>query len=235
MSEIPYIGNELELFAHAKNWKNYFGEVLRPYFGRKVLEVGAGLGGTTAALCNGKQDKWVCLEPDPALFDQLAARIETGQLPPCCQAYKGVTTDLPAEDKYDTIMYIDVIEHIEKDGDELSVAKRLLADNGHLIVLVPANQFLYSPFDKAIGHYRRYNRKMLLHAAPQGLRLKKMIYLDSAGFMASVVNKLFLRQSYPTLPQVRMWDNALIPLSRVADMITFHTMGKSLIAIWENR
>lgn len=233
MSEIPYIGNELELFSHATNWKRYFGGVLKPYFGRKVLEVGAGLGGTTAALCDGGQDKWVCLEPDPVLFAELETRAETGQLPSCCVAQKGITGDLDADDRYDTILYIDVIEHIEKDARELAVAKRLLADKGHLIVLVPANQFLFSPFDKAIGHYRRYNRKMLRQAAPEGLLLKKMVYLDCAGFMASVVNKLFLRQSYPTIEQVRMWDNSLIPLSRVADVIIGHTIGKSLIAIWQ--
>jgi len=233
MSEIPYIGTELELFAHAKNWKSYFGGVLKPFFGRKVLEVGAGLGGTTAALCDGEQEKWVCLEPDPALFKQLATRIQTAQLPPCCEARNGITGDLATDEKYDTILYIDVIEHIEKDAPELAVAKKLLAKKGHLIVLVPANQFLFSPFDKAIGHYRRYNRKMLHQAAPDGLALKKMTYLDSAGFVASVVNKLFLRQSYPTLAQVRMWDDRLIPLSRVADVLIGHAIGKSLIAIWQ--
>src|SRR5580692_6846407 len=134
MSEIPYIGSELELFAHATNWKSYFGGVLRPWLGRKVLEVGAGLGGTTAVLCSGNQEKWVCLEPDPALFTQLTARIEAGQLPACCEALKGITGDLPADEKYDTIIYIDVIEHIEMDRDELAVAKGLLAEKGHLIV-----------------------------------------------------------------------------------------------------
>lgn len=233
MSEIPYIGNELELFAHATNWKSYFGGVLRPYFGRTVLEVGAGLGGTTASLCDGGQEKWVCLEPDPALFAELSSRVQRGQLPSCCVARKGITGDLDVNEKYDTILYIDVIEHIEKDARELAVAKTLLAPNGYLIVLVPANQFLFSPFDRAIGHYRRYNRRMLRQAAPGGLLLKKMVYLDSAGFMASVVNKLFLRQSYPTMEQVKMWDSTLIPLSKIGDAVIGHSIGKSLIGIWQ--
>ena len=234
MAEIPYIGNELELFSHATNWKNYFGGVLKPFLKGKVLEVGAGLGGTTAVLCDGTQPKWVCLEPDPALFEELNKKLGSGQLPACCIGIKGISGELRKDEKYDTILYIDVIEHIEKDGDELLTAKSLLAPGGHLIVLVPAHQFVYSPFDKAIGHYRRYNKKMLRSVAPPGLSLQKMVYLDATGLMASIVNKLFLKQPYPTLDQVKMWDKRLIPVSRIMDRIINYQTGKTLIAIWKN-
>ena len=142
MAEIPYIGNELDLFEQATSWKKYYGRFLAPFLKGKVLEVGAGIGGTTSVLCDGSQEKWLCLEPDPKLFAKLEMKIKDKQLPACCYAIKGTTSDLPGTEKYNAIMYIDVIEHIEKDAEELNRARALLADNGYLIVLVPAHQYL---------------------------------------------------------------------------------------------
>ena len=68
------------------------------------------------------------------------------------------------------MLYIDVLEHIEHDLDELARAASHLAPGGHLVVLAPAHQALFSDFDRAIGHYRRYNRAGLQKLAPAGLR-----------------------------------------------------------------
>ena len=62
------------------------------------------------------------------------------------------------KDKYDTIIYLDVLEHIEHDQKEFLNAFSNLNDGGHLIVSVPAYNFLYSKFDKDFGHYKRYNK-----------------------------------------------------------------------------
>jgi 16S rRNA A1518/A1519 N6-dimethyltransferase RsmA/KsgA/DIM1 with predicted DNA glycosylase/AP lyase activity len=83
MSGQAYIGTELEIFAKAQNWKRYFKSVISPNFGSRVLEVGAGIGATTSVLCDGTQSEWVCLEPDPALLDEVRAKIESGEMPSC--------------------------------------------------------------------------------------------------------------------------------------------------------
>jgi hypothetical protein len=233
MQEIAYVGNELEMFQYASVWKNYFGKFLKPYLIGNVLEVGAGLGGTTKHLCNGSQRSWTCLEPDPVLFHQLERKIQLKQLPACCVIVKGVLKDLAANEKFDTIMYIDVIEHIEHDKAELFSAQEHLTTGGYLIVLVPAHQFVFSPFDKSVGHYRRYNKQMLIKAAPPELTLKKMIYLDSMGLMASIMNKYFLKQNYPTLKQINMWDKTLVRISKITDMLIGYQTGKTLVAVWQ--
>jgi hypothetical protein len=51
--------------------------------------------------------------------------------------------------------------------------------------------------------------------------------------MASVANKLFLKQSYPTLKQVLFWDSILVSLSKITDVITLNAVGKSLLGIWK--
>ena len=234
MSEIPYIGNELDLFEQATVWKNYYGHFLKPYLKGKVLEVGAGIGGTTSVLCDGIQEKWLCLEPDPGLYARLETKIKNGQLPTCCYSIKGTTGDLPASEKFNAIIYIDVIEHIEKDAEELARAKTLLADQGYLIVLVPAHQFLYNEFDKAIGHYRRYNKKMLAAAAPEGIQLRRIRYLDSFGLIASLMNKYFLKQDYPTAKQINFWNRYIVPVSKPIDFILNYNAGKTVVGVWQN-
>ena len=233
MGEIPYVGNELELFMQATTWKNYYAGFLKPFLRGKVLEVGAGIGGTTSALCDGTQKKWICLEPDPDLYVSLEKKIVNRQLPSCCISIKGTTIDLSPSEKFDAILYIDVIEHIENDAEELARAKDLLADGGHLIVLVPAHNFLYNEFDKAIGHYRRYNKKLLSGAAPGELHLIKMRYLDSCGLIASLMNKYFLKQDYPTASQISFWNRYMVPLSKPIDWILNYGVGKTLVGIWQ--
>jgi SAM-dependent methyltransferase len=235
MQEINYVGNELELFQHATVWKKYFGKLLKPYLTGRVLEVGAGLGGTTEYLCDGSQPKWVCLEPDPELFLQLNKKISQKELPSSCVALKGTITDLPANEKFNAIVYIDVIEHIENDREELKNAEQLLAPGGHLLVLVPAHQFVYSPFDKSIGHFRRYDKKQLAETAPSSVQLEKIFYLDSMGLLASMMNKYFLKQNYPTKKQVRFWDKLIVRISKLTDAMIGYSTGKTLIAIWQKR
>lgn len=233
MHEINYIGNELELFQHASTWKNYYGSFIKPYLKGRVMEVGAGIGSTTSSLCDGSQKKWLCVEPDPILFQKLEAKVIAKELPACCSALKGTTQDLPVDEKYDAIMYIDVIEHIEDDAAELEQAYKLLAEGGHLIVLVPAHQYLYNEFDRAIGHYRRYNKTMLKNAAPHELKLQKIRYLDSCGLLASLSNKYFLKQEYPTMGQIKFWNKAIVPVSKITDVISNYSLGKTLVAVWK--
>jgi ubiquinone/menaquinone biosynthesis C-methylase UbiE len=231
MQDIPYQGKELELFQHATVWKGYFGEKIKPYLNGSILEVGAGIGSTTMHLCNGIQDDWICLEPDPVLFQALQSRITQRELPSCCRAINGIAKDIPSGKKFNAILYIDVIEHIEDDRKELAEAADLLEPGGYLIVLVPAHQSVFSPFDKSIGHYRRYNKKMLREAAPSGLQIKKMFYLDSMGLMASVINKYLLKQNYPSLKQINLWDKTMVRVSKITDFIINYQTGKSLIGI----
>ncbi len=235
MKASKYIGNELEIFEKATNWKKYYGSILAPFLKGKVLEVGAGIGGTTKELCNGTQEKWVCLEPDHDLYSKLENKIKEGLLPKCCFCLEGTIEDLTRGDEFNTIIYIDVIEHIEKDTEELVRAKAILAEGGFLVVLVPAHKFLYNKFDEAIGHYRRYNKKMLYAVVPEGMQLLAMRYLDSCGLMASLMNKYFLKQDYPTVEQIELWNRLIVPISKFTDLILNYNVGKTLVAIWQKK
>jgi hypothetical protein len=227
-----YIGQELEIFAHALRWKAYYASLLKPYIGPRVVEVGAGMGATTPFLCDGSQEAWICLEPAPNLERSLAEQVAEGKLPACCQARPGTVADLGPE-RFDTLIYIDVLEHIQDDAAELQLAAEHLEPSGRLIVLSPAHQSLYSPFDQAIGHYRRYDREMLSALTPGNCCLERCLYLDSAGLLLSLGNRVLLRQSMPTLKQILFWDRWVIPTSKILDRLFGFRFGKSILAIWK--
>ena len=232
MSEkYKYPGDELSLFQNATHWKTYFSRIIRPYLKGTVLEAGAGIGGTTTLLNDGSSSKWVLMEPDAGLSKILQQKIESKDLPSNTSLQTGTIDDIAG--KYDTILYIDVMEHIEADKIEMHKAASRLNEGGHIVILSPAFPLLYSPFDKAIGHYRRYTRETISRISPDGLQLVHNRYYDSVGFFASLMNKLIFRQHYPTLSQVMFWDKWMIPVSTIMDKIILHSFGKSIISVWE--
>jgi SAM-dependent methyltransferase len=227
-----YVGSELAVFAGATCWKRYWASQLRPFLGRAVLEVGAGIGGSTAFLCDGQQ-QWVCLEPDPALVDQIVKKITLGELPSACQARHGTLEELNPDELFDTLLYLDVLEHIREDRAELSRAAARLRLGGHLIVLAPAHQSLFSPFDAAIGHYRRYDYDSLTRLSPDSCQVVRWRYLDSVGVLASLANRWLLRHSNPSARQIQFWDKVLVRCSRWLDPCTSYRLGKSILVVWQ--
>jgi SAM-dependent methyltransferase len=231
VTDYTYVGGELDLFAAARRWKRYWASTIGPFVRGEVLEVGAGIGTNTLTLCDPSRHRWTCLEPDPALADTLRAAIASTPLG-SARVIVGTTRDLQAAPSFDSVVYIDVLEHIEDDREELRRASALLRPGGHLIVLAPAHQFLYSPFDKAIGHYRRYSRHDLIHTAPPTVVIRRAIYLDAVGLAASLANRLALRQPLPTAAQIEFWDRVIVPVSRAVDPVLGFTLGKTVVAIW---
>jgi SAM-dependent methyltransferase len=227
-----YVGSELELFSTAANWKSYFSGVIGPSVGGRVLEVGAGIGANIPYLYGDKVEEWTSLEPDPDLASRIGAGIERGSLPARCRVQVGTLKDLDPASLYDTILYLDVLEHIADDAAELAAAANHLAPGGHLVVLGPAHQFLFSAFDEAIGHYRRYNSRSLTALTPPGCQLELCRMLDAAGFFASLANAALLHAAAPSPRQVRLWDGVLVPISRVLDRVTAHRFGKTVVVVW---
>jgi 2-polyprenyl-3-methyl-5-hydroxy-6-metoxy-1,4-benzoquinol methylase len=235
MTTQSYIGTELELFGKARNWKNYYASILGPYLHGRVLEVGAGIGETAAVLCNGGQELWLCLEPDAQLSATVEHKIAAGTLPSCCTAKHGCISDIAPGPQFNVILYIDVLEHIRDDREELDLATQRLCPDGLLIVLAPAHQWLFSPFDAAVGHFRRYTKSTLSAIAPAELEIMQCLYLDSVGLIASLGNRYVLRKATPNEKQIRLWDRVMVPASRRIDHLLGHGFGKSVVAIWRRK
>ena len=221
----------LELFAASQEWRAYCGTKIAPYIRGHVLEVGAGIGSNTRALCDPGRHRWICLEPHLSLAARLRETASAPDLTRVTSIVIGTTASLRPAPRFDTILYLDVLEHIDDDRAELERATALLRPGGHLIALVPAHPLLYSAFDRALGHYRRYSRNGLLALAPPTLAVRRAGYLDAVGLAASLANRIFLRRALPARWQVDVWDG-LMPVSRRIDRLLGFTCGKSVLAIW---
>jgi hypothetical protein len=197
--------------------------------------VGAGLDSLTNYLSDQDHIWWLCIDPDANHISHLEGLIGAHKLPPCCEARCGVLADLDANKRADTIIYIDVLEHIEDDEGEVRVAATHLATGGHIVMLSPAFNFLYSPFDKAIGHQRRYARKDAGRLTARSLTLKRVFFLDSVGYFVSAVNRLIMRSSQPSVRQIQLWDKAIVPVSTFTDKIFSRLFGRSVVMVWQRR
>jgi SAM-dependent methyltransferase len=227
-----YRGSELSVFKNASNWKKYWVGSISKYLYGKVLEVGAGVGANTVLIASSSKtfQSLDAIEPDPDLIVELNKAILTQQHRINVRAC--YLNEISPTEKFDTILYVDVLEHIENDRSELQLASEYLTPKGHLVVLSPAYNFLFSKFDKTIGHYRRYTIKTLWKITPAHLEPVDSFYLDTLGLLPSLANKLFLRQSYPSPKQIAFWDKFIIPVSRLFDRIFFHSFGRSVVVIW---
>jgi SAM-dependent methyltransferase len=227
MSGYAYPGGELELFEKARGWKRYWCKRIEPFVHGAVLEVGAGMGANTQALAGLAYRRWVALEPDRALAERIVPP-EGGRH----SVVVGTVESLPASERFDTVLYLDVLEHIREDRAELDRAGAHLTPGGVLVVLAPALPFLFTPFDRRIGHFRRYTKRSLRSIVPPGFSEREMTYLDSVGLLASLGNRLLLRAALPTETQILFWDRWLVPCSVRLDQLLFGAVGKSVLAVW---
>jgi len=234
-AERSYRGQELELFALATNWKRYVKAQIGKYLTGDVLEIGAGIGGATLALHDGTAHRWICLEPDAAQAERLRATVIKNRRGCEPGVIAGSLRTLADRPFFDCVLYLDVLEHIHDDRLQIEEAARRVRPGGHIVVLSPAHQWLFSEFDKNIGHLRRYDKRSLRSLMPLGWIERRLAYLDSVGVLLSLANALVLRQALPSRSQLSLWDRLCVPLSRIVDCVLFGNFGKSVLAVWENR
>jgi SAM-dependent methyltransferase len=226
-----YVGAELDLFAHAVNWKLYWSSLIKDYLKGDILEVGAGKGVNTELLYSERYASWISLEPDKEMADFLNGSYAKNPNYNNYEVINGTIKSLSEEQMFDTIIYIDVLEHIEKDKEEIKKVSEHLKPGGYLIILSPSLQILFSEFDRAIGHYRRYKKSSIENILTPKLKVESLIYLDSLGVLVSLANRFLLKQNNPTLKQIKIWDKFIVPCSKYADRLVNFSFGKSILAV----
>ena len=225
MKEIHYDGFELEHFDSALNFRKYQVSLISKYINGNFVEVGAGKGGLVPYYKKLVKNITL-LEPEKNLFNILKKKFNSKKI-----KIKNHTVD-KLKNYYDTIIYYDVLEHIKKDLSEVSIASKKLKKNGYLIISVPAYQAFYSEFDKSVGHFKRYNKKDFIKIGKRtNLKIVKLVYYDSIGFLFLVLNKILPLKQTNLKNKIFLW-NLLIPISKLIDFLTFKTFGKSLLCIF---
>jgi len=217
---------ELKFFDAAKNWRKYQFKIISKYIRRDTLEVGPGTG-NNVNYYKRRASKITLLEINRKLTKSLKKKFYKNK------KVRVLNSDIYSiKEKFDTIMYMDVLEHIKADKREIKKAISLLNSDGYLIIFVPAFQILYSSFDKDIGHVRRYRKFFFFNLAKkQKLKLIELKYFDSIGFIFSIINKIISTNNKNRIGLgIKIWNN-LIFLSIFFDFILKNMFGKSLLCI----
>jgi glycosyltransferase involved in cell wall biosynthesis len=199
----------------APRFTQWMADVIRPYVGEKVLEIGAGTGNLTLQLVP-RRLYWASdINPLYLTYLENVAR----NRPYLQVSYTdGQSADsYPKEQKFDTVICLNVIEHLADDLGALHNIRDVLEDGGRAIVLVPCGPWLMGTLDDVLGHQRRYTRNQLKElASGAGFRLDTMLEFNRVGVIAWWINgKLLRRHSFGFL-QVKLL-NLLTPLFRVLD------------------
>ena len=137
------------------------------------------------------------------------------------------------EKKFNTILYLHVLEHIEEDIKEIEEATKKLAEGGYLIIMAPAHQKIYCNLDKAVGHFRRYE-KDFFYKKFKFLTLINFKFLDSMGYLLYLLNKIFFKkETFPSSFKIFLWDKIFTPITIIVDFITGYKFGKCIISIYK--
>jgi SAM-dependent methyltransferase len=227
---VVYEGRDLEAMSFARNYHRWIVDEIAPYLGGTVAEVGAGSGNLSELLLGEKIERLVAVEPSAEMYPLLARRLE-GEAR--AEAHRGVFADVAPrlEGALDSVVYVNVLEHVADDAGELALVRRALRPGGHVAVFVPALQWLYSDFDASIGHHRRYHRRplrSLLESA--GFRVARLHYFDAAGILPWLVFFRLLRRKLAA-GDVGAYDRVAVPLVRAVETRLRPPLGKNLLAI----
>lgn len=198
----------LELNAAAKNYLGWIEELCRPYLGDRVLEVGSGQGALSEAFGRGRH--LLATDLSEANLDTLRTRFAGN---PAIEVASLDVAEFSASATFDSVIMINVLEHIE---DDLAALKRLrsgLRPGGHVVLYVPAFSALYSEWDRKIGHFRRYTMASLAHVvSAAGLSVVDLRYVNSLGAVMWLLFCRLLRQEPAQSWVIQSWDKLVVPL-----------------------
>ena len=220
----------LERMAAAPRYNRWMFDRLRPWMGRRVLEIGAGIGNMSAFFAD--RERVVLTDTEPYYLGRLRERFaDRPQLSVAELRLPAVSPGLVAE-RLDTVVCLNVLEHIEDDRGALRAMHGLLAPGGRLVLLVPSLRVLYGTLDEALGHFRRYVPEELSEKLPAaGFHLRHLEYFNLAGVPGWwVAGRVLRRRLIPT--GALRWYEALVPLFRLERFLPWR-IGQSLIAIGE--
>ncbi|MEO5377298.1 MAG: methyltransferase domain-containing protein [Magnetococcus sp. DMHC-6] len=217
--------------ANTPHYVAWIISLFRPYIGQRLLEVGIGFGNYKTYLPDLKG--YTAIDIDPA------AIIHARKNNPDGDYRLGNINDIVLVEqlqnvKFDTLMCINVLEHVEEDQVAFSNMLKIVQE-GTLLIFVPAFPFLYSDLDRLAGHYRRYTKSSLRRMVSKfNVHIERIEYFNPIGGLGWLANKWIRHQNLnekSIQTQVQFFDRYIVPLSRLLGILTRHFFGQSLICV----
>jgi 2-polyprenyl-3-methyl-5-hydroxy-6-metoxy-1,4-benzoquinol methylase len=227
-----YAADDLETMQEARRYASHVFGLVRPFIGARVLEVGAGIGTMTTRLVE-VAELVVGIEPNPNCTSRLQEAM--GQHPRfrlrTCHYEECEPAEL-ASLHFDSVLLVNVLEHIEHDVDALKSFKNILVPGGRVVVFVPALQMAYGPLDAELGHHRRYTKQTLRSAFERaGLDVIQLRYTNPIGLAGWMYNAHISKSRKHSLAQVKLFETLVAPWALPLERLIPPPIGLSLIAV----
>jgi glycosyltransferase involved in cell wall biosynthesis len=220
----------LDRLATARNFNSWMAETIAPFLGRRVLEVGAGIGNLTRRLAAGRE-LYIASDIDDQHLGRLSARVAHRPHVRVAQIDLRKAKDFePFGGQVDTVVCLNVLEHVEDDEKALKNIHRVLEPGGRAIVLVPQDQRIYGELDAVLGHFRRYSAAELRHKmASAGFEIEALFDFNRITTPGWWWNGRVLRRRTISSVQLRIFDSLVPVWKRVDKWLPWR--GASLIVI----
>jgi SAM-dependent methyltransferase len=237
--EFAYSGRELEAMSEAANYHRWILGIFAPYLGRHLVEVGAGLGSFSELILSHHPCETLSLvEPSGEMYQQLDARARRMPPSPRVTTYHASFPEavplITAKHSLDSIIYVNVLEHIADDQAELDAIHKALSDQGRVFIFVPALPWLYGAFDERVGHQRRYTKSELeAKLRRAGFQTIVSTYFDLVGIAPWWIKYRLLKSATMEPGGVRFYDRYVVPVARRFESVVHPPIGKNVIIVAE--
>lgn len=231
-----YAGKDLEAMSFAVNYHRWILSLFKPYLGERIVEVGAGTGSFSELLLEQRLQSLSLVEPSTDMYQQLCRHMESAS--PTVKTYndifENVADQIRSTERPDSIIYINVLEHIEDDVHELSVINKTLDAGGRLLIFVPAFRWLYGSYDRQINHFRRYTRTELEQkCVAAGFKVIASRYFDLLGVLPWWVKYRLMQSKNMEPGAVKFYDQRIVPIAKSLESRVTPPLGKNVLLIAE--
>ncbi len=220
----------LEDLKGVDNYYDWIVDLVEPYLGDRVLEVGAGVG-TVSSRIGLRGRTVVAIEPDPRAFSELD---DWARATPPHQAYSGTLSEASPSlnGDFSSAVMVNVLEHIDNEVAELGLIRDHLRPGGHIAIWVPAHEALFARFDESVGHYRRYNKRRLAALADMaGLEVVELRYLNPVGAIGWMLTAKALRATPTDSALAGIFDKYVVPVTKRVESRWEQRFGQSVLLI----
>ncbi|GAB3285274.1 class I SAM-dependent methyltransferase [Parasphingorhabdus pacifica] len=222
-------GRELEDDSGKPRYLRYQRDLIRPHCGRRVVELGAGTGEFASEFTG--FDRYVLTDVDANAVEYMGQRF-AGRSEAETQILDLDGSNNALSGQVDTVLAINVLEHIEDDVDALRSMSKLTGSGGTIIMWVPAYQQLYGDFDRKVGHYRRYTPQTLRaafdHAGLEVQRCEPKNLLGAFAWWAAVRKG---GSGAPNRKLVSVYDRFVVPVTRSIENVAKVPFGQSVLGV----
>ena len=233
MVDSDAIIRDLEIMSRARNYSQWIFDNYKTWLGKRVIEIGAGIGNFTSKFLD--KELVIAVDNYRPCIDYIKKRFaNNNNIVPLEESIDSHSILNLSRYSPDTIVCINVLEHVEDDVAALENMFSMLTEGGKLILLVPAFQFMYGTVDRLVGHYRRYSkREVETKLATAGFYVKSIFYMNCIATFGWFLNNRILKKQEESLSQVIFYDKFIIPWLRKIEQIFIPPFGLSLVVVGE--